>query len=1242
MARHVRDVPIAEVLTVGDLLETGPVHLSEEARDTRTPEDLLIAIHNIFEKFFQGSNEKLRESAKAFMAYFDTLGFDTPGNDPIFLDPYHMFSTLDKHWLEGDFNEFPWGKGPVEFMSTINHLYAKSKFIAALPVGYRMLDSSGTISGDLFNREDVVYTWDEEDKKAPGGWIINIALVDMKARAFRMSQKKPEMHIAGIRRRFGNFPNVTYTAEEYKLIGRPVVRQVRNVWGNNGAINRDLTLPPECLMPLEMASIFSKELKEGVIRQRVAKRAVLKEIKRAMGAVEETKRMPFSEQEINVLRATAMGDGSDADRAWVMKKLADTPRYTAYMEILKKVCKYITGAIMHGLPVPDATKPSHILGDGGHEIRDPRYDLTANKLSYSVFFYRLATEELMPDTMLVLFDARWPSEIGYASRALFRGGVYADGPYAACGFRIGGVTLRRDGEEIAEGARETGANRYRNGVVRCGFRYSGDSGMPKNFCDLMGREGRHRFDSVYGKEADSREKAWTSVKFDNDKGIEQIAGWMSDMEGVVKELGRQQAPQTNSRMNDCLKTLSLDQDKAMIPGLSKGLASQMLAEMSSTIGEQMLEMQVQTCEQVMAAATHKGDKDTLFISMDATKSIMWVIRTVAPVQKFTGSSVVVFVARPTPYIGGNYEDLSWNGKNRENIAVSKCLSYFKKQIAHASHCIDRTAVYLTSHHMHLAGPNLIDKMSHKLSIDHGMIGHLCAQTINPTRNESVALSVGRWLTQIMAGQTGSAADIAKKADTGVFMTQLSAYSVAQTLLRCGAVALLRDARDYKWLFPEATDGMRTVHMAPTFATGRAKFPKSREPFVSMQQSINNWYTCEVFTGTHGNMISAGINAVQLVMDIVEKAEQADCKRRRCGVGDFAYNIWMANKDMPPAVRRAAILDAEYDDPPGFWSSEASFVEKIVTGEFQKGTVSILAVVEGGLGHALPEETWAREFTNAARSSTIDIHTDKRALQRHDEFNKREGLTVAAAKGFLPGMVPTLDRLSPETLMATLTDSNSLRSASVLACALRSLGDGRNGTFTIVNKADSVEKDRCIAIMDHLMRYPALLIETILEGILKSRTPDKESMGMKPAVPTSVLEVKDKVYPLMQAMDEVKAKVADLYSKSKSGESPSMYTSARVDRVLKLMNDASSWGPWKDLPSMYATVVAMGADEETEMVVLETIKMFMQKEMVMHSSMQPPVPESKKGMKDQRTEARMAKETRRKAEAWRDAYARYLD
>jgi len=661
-----------------------------------------------------------------------------------------------------------------------------------------------------------------------------------------------------------------------------------------------------------------------------------------------------------------------------------------------------------------------------------------------------------------------------------------------------------------------------------------------------------------------------------------------------------------------------------------------MLEAAMTIGSQMLDLQHFFCEQVAASCTKKGGTDTVFVAVNPSERVMTVTRTVAPVSGFTGAALFAIVGGPTEYIGGDYEARDWNKHNREYCAVSKALFYGKKQLKHMSHAIDRAYIHIVSHHMNRAERADIKTNGVLPMMDYGMVGHLCAATINPTRNESVSVSVARWLSQIMAGISGDASAIAKKADTGVFMTQLSAYTILQTLVRCGAVALLRDAQDFhrdrgKELKPIARDGMRTVNMTPTFATAGA---------VNLQQMHNNWYTCEVFTGTHGNLTNATLESVDLVFDIIAKYEEPATKRRLAGVGDFALRIWKERSLLPKEVRMRDIAVIAKEDEK-FWISEADFMLKVISNPADKGTNSVLGIVETGLRHQVPAEAWHKAMKDAAHTSVASVLTDKKGLLRHDEFRRREGATDLAAKAFLPGLLPELARLGPEELKDELRKPGSARSASVLACGLRALGDGRTGTATIVNKADSVEKSRCIAIMDWILRYPSLLIETALESVMKGKNSEKDTLKTTRTVPQSVLEIKDKVKPMMQAMDQLRRDIQDATARGKNEEHEVRYTRRKLGSVLRLMNDASSWGPWKNLPSMITYVMATGAPEEFTVWMHATMELFIDKDMVLHSSLQPPLDEYRKPKGDMRREATIARTTTKNRYRWETRFRTFV-
>jgi hypothetical protein len=348
---------------------------------------------------------------------------------------------------------------------------------------------------------------------------------------------------------------------------------------------------------------------------------------------------------------------------------------------------------------------------------------------------------------------------------------------------------------------------------------------------------------------------------------------------------------------------------------------------------------------------------------------------------------------------------------------------------------------------------------------------------------------------------------------------------------------------------------------------------------------------------------------------------------------------MKHKDRTP-LERKMLIEQEAMVNEDFWTDEEKWVRILTSDPAAKGNNSVLGIAETGLQKPIPESMWSQALMDTAHKSVSSILTDKRGLQRHDEYTKREGLTVPAAKAFLPGLLPELTKLTPDDMKEALEAASAGRSASVLACGLRALTDGRDGTNAIVNKPDSVEKDRCIAIMDWIMRYPCLLIEEVFTSILKSHTGGKESLSMERTVPQSVLVVKDKIIPLMRAMDDLKKDVREAIKNPKPNTGVE-YKKAKELRIIKLMNDASSWGPWKNLASMYTSAKAQGASPAFCAILLATIELFMTKYMVLHSSMQPPTEEKRKGKKDKRKEATLARVTEERTQDWNLKLERYL-
>lgn len=1223
-----------EFLTPAELLQSNPILGPEEIKDTRTFEEKISHVRGFLAKFTEGNNESLRTNANAICTYLEQMGY-LEGRETLSINLFHLFNRLDEHLAEGDMVELPWDFDEAKSSAVMHHLYAKSNCIRNLPAGVRVIDSSGSYFGALFNNEDVVVVSDEGE-----GWAseIKFSLIDLKMSVYQLKFKKPTEHEESIKARFGGVVEVSYIAQQYDRPRTMITVEADYIPNKDGRGKVERKIPDEMRMAMEYGEIFTDDLRQDVIAGDYVKKALVSRVIKAMEDHKSEPALKLGLSDLNVVRNVSMGDGSDSERAWVLREMEKQPKYKAYVNICRKVARYLEARVMQGMSVPDANLTGDAIDEFGQTIKDG-YLPQNNHPSLGAFFWRVGTQVLGPEDMLVITNINSPeATTTIVSRARFHGGIIPNNlGFDVCAYLVGDPVLRDSKDKADHEPRAAGSHRSRAGVIRLGV----SRRCPKPLRDLMEREGR----SKYGEASQTTE--WPEYTFDGEGGLESLMTWFGKMEDIVIRLGRRQRPTVPSRTQNVCNILEMNDDKAVLPQFSQKFATNVLSEASTTIGCQMLDLQVWLAQQAAVAATRKSASggDSVTVAVSKNHRVMVVSRVVAPLVKFTGTSQYVLVGGPTEYLGGSYEDRDPRyNDNRRLCSRSVALFVGKGELKHLSHVTARIMTHVVSHHMNRAAASDVTVTHNVPNLDYAMVGHISVASINPTRNFSVAVSVTRWLTQIMSGLSGSASDIAKKADTGVFMTQLQAYTVLQALLRCGAVSLMRDAKDYAVLFPVAVDGTRAIRMAPVFTSGRVKQPNEMPPNVNLVQQIGDWYICEMFTGRSGNLAAAQVNSMDLVFAILKEYRLPATQRNLAGVGQCAYDLWMKHQKSSPGRRRAAILHELKDQEmrKKFWDDEVLWVHYINDAADTNGANSVLAMVEQGMRSQIPKYIWSQALQDTAHTSVSSILTDKRGLERHDGPKGREGFTVSAAKAFLPGLLPDAKEITQEILLDRLSSPGANRSGSVLACGLRALMDGRKGTNAIVNKADSVEKDRCIAIMDWIMRYPTLLIEEVFTKILKGNSGDKESLNTVRNVPQSLLTVKDKAKALAGTLDALQAEVRDA-SKREYNPNGLVYSSKRgkKSKIIRVMNDASRWGPGKNLAGMYITALAKGASRPFLVVLRATMELYMTKQMVLHSSMLPPTEARRKGPKDRRKHETLIATTEAATNAWNAKVRRFL-
>jgi hypothetical protein len=406
---------------------------------------------------------------------------------------------------------------------------------------------------------------------------------------------------------------------------------------------------------------------------------------------------------------------------------------------------------------------------------------------------------------------------------------------------------------------------------------------------------------------------------------------------------------------------------------------------------------------------------------------------------------------------------------------------------------------------------------------------------------------------------------------------------------------LRDQKDNNALFPEGIDRIRTLNFAPAFTSNSDKFGHitGRPNFQSM---LNAWYAESAWgTGEHGSNLSTAV-ANQQVIDIVKTYQDKKLKRNNSGVGDRAWKLWRKIRKQPIAERKEAIRKLVVTQK--FWDDEVAWAIRILKEPQEKCRWSIFTMIENSANRQIPDSVWDSAFLATVERPIDEILTLKKGLYRDEESNgKPIGATGPAALCFLTPILGEMEA-TKANLLASI-EEGKLGPATALSCCLLAFQAYAVGTFCIVNKEDSIEKARCIAIMDWAMRMWANWIENMLEPILaKGGLLGDDSDGN---TRHSVLEVRDKTIPLKAAEVEVERAVKTAIKEAERGRFTN-FVKPKTTKYIKLMNDASAWGPWKNLVSMYVQVLSRGLKDFPLQLFKAVVVAFVNKEMVPHHSL----------------------------------------
>jgi hypothetical protein len=314
--------------------------------------------------------------------------------------------------------------------------------------------------------------------------------------------------------------------------------------------------------------------------------------------------------------------------------------------------------------------------------------------------------------------------------------------------------------------------------------------------------------------------------------------------------------------------------------------------------------------------------------------------------------------------------------------------------------------------------------------------------------------------------------------------------------------------------------------------------------------LNGWYTAEVMSGDRDDHRVSATAAIEQAREIAMASLNVRVRKSLAGASDRTLSVWQKGEEQGNAVDH--LVAYMRDNKEQFIKDETQHMVNIQRNgsEIQSAHSVYFEVSEAQRDeHAVDRSVWDTASARLSSADAGEVLTSKVAMVEEEEGGK-PGETDMACVAFMAPLVATSHHGLESSFKAAAASAKGLAPATIRAMAYRSLAKKRPARLLLVNKEASVEKDRMIAMVGFVLRWMLALLEVVSETHLnEAYCPVNFSALNKP----------NKDALMREGIRKLTAEAKRIRGS-----------------IIFWMSDASAWGPWKSIVSMYAVLVGRGA------------------------------------------------------------------
>jgi hypothetical protein len=658
---------------------------------------------------------------------------------------------------------------------------------------------------------------------------------------------------------------------------------------------------------------------------------------------------------------------------------------------------------------------------------------------------------------------------------------------------------------------------------------------------------------MHGRRATPEVEPWEEFAMSDEALCEAI----SDDRNLVAKLALVNRINIPSAFDRASKLVSTSSGVPSAMRLVRMHAARLLSVIDSTVAGQMLNMNYLACLAVMRASRYRSKDNCFRLEEHAGGRIHTLAKITGHIAKWDGGNVVVFTTNAVDMKESSYVSCCDSG-TRNTVTRSLMIhSAFLRKTAAAAAKV-ASVVSNAAHNANSVSP--VSDLHLRMTI-----AHVAMLSLNARRSFGVSIYAARWMGNIASGMAGDLGAVAGKVMYATCVNRAESLTIAESvILRHGALAAIRDSWEKGAHMGPASDGSRSVLISPPGTWGIT---------MTLQGYINSWYNAEATHGMHVDNDLANARVALAAAEIVRLSQLEENKVAGCGMPLVYY------KDLVHS-RRTATQIVDDDDFEEIMVEHAASVA-LSENKFAWSAYSTFATAKQ---NPVPAALWETIASSLTVTTMHEAMTSKRALVSAMSEDEPGNTDMACLAFSLPLVMASTSRYIHyrKEAKALMTESSLAYSGgSALTAFHMALAQGVRPCSQLVDKADSIEKMRIIAMMNMMLRWAALVIEVPSATILQAGRDG--TMGYK--LETSAMLTREK----HAVMSKMRAKG---FAKVKEDCSPR-------DKFLMIpiMNDCSGWGPYKVLASVYCSLVSSDAPESMRELLRLAFSLFMSKRFV---------------------------------------------